>query len=132
MRYPVGVMADSLRLPLYASLLKAKELGAEAVQLSAVSGEFTYENYASTDVGRMELRGLLSRLGLRISAVCGDLGGRGFMIPEEKLCGTPSQVFTMIFKTRSSIFSSGFTKIWIYSVSSSLLRHAAFTATRSL
>lgn len=83
MRYPVGVMADSLRLPLYASLLKAKELGAEAVQLSAVSGEFTYENYASTDVGRMELRGLLSRLGLRISAVCGDLGGRGFMIPEE-------------------------------------------------
>ena len=83
MRFPVGIMADSLRLPLYASLMKAHELGAESVQLTAVSGEFTYENYASTDVGRMELRGLLSRLGLRISAVCGDFGGKGFMIPED-------------------------------------------------
>ena len=83
MKHPIGIMADSLRLPLYASLVKAKEIGADAVQLNAVSGEFTYENYACTDVARMELRGLFTRLGLKLSAVCGDFGGHGFMIPEE-------------------------------------------------
>ncbi len=71
-----GIIVDSLRLPLRESLTKAKELGADGVQISAVNGEMAPENLTAS--ARRELRDYIGSIGLEISALCGDLGGHGF------------------------------------------------------
>lgn len=77
----IGVITDSFRLPLKESLLKAKEVGAEGVQIYAVSGEMAPENLGPSK--RKELRSFIDSLGLEISALCGDLGGHGFQDKRE-------------------------------------------------
>lgn len=72
----IGIIVDSLQLPLRDGLAKAKELGADGVQIYAVKGEMAPENM--TSASRKELRRYLDLLGLEISALCGDLGGHGF------------------------------------------------------
>lgn len=72
----IGVISDSFQAGLKGGLVKAKEVGAEGVQIYAVSGEMTPENLTSTD--RKQLRSYIADLGLEISALCGDLGGHGF------------------------------------------------------
>jgi L-ribulose-5-phosphate 3-epimerase len=72
----IGIIVDSLRLPLHEGLKTAKELGAEGVQIYAVDGEMAPENL--TPAARKELKDYISSLGLEISALCGDLGGHGF------------------------------------------------------
>ncbi|MBM7587122.1 sugar phosphate isomerase/epimerase [Bacillus pakistanensis] len=72
----IGVIVDSLRLPLREGLKKAKEMGADGVQIYAVEGEMAPENLSS--IARKELKGYIDSLGLEISALCGDLGGFGF------------------------------------------------------
>lgn len=71
-----GIMVDSLRLGLREGLKKSKELGADGVQIYAVSGEMDPANLTPT--ARKELRQYIESLGLEISALCGDLGGHGF------------------------------------------------------
>jgi len=71
-----GIIVDSLRLPLREGLKKAKEMGADGVQIFAVKGEMDPENLSSAQ--RQELRRYIEDLGLEISALCGDLGGHGF------------------------------------------------------
>ncbi|AIQ18338.1 xylose isomerase [Paenibacillus sp. FSL H7-0357] len=73
---PIGIMVDSLRLNLRDGLVKAKELGADGVQIYAVEGEMDPENLSPRD--RKELKSYIESLGLRISALCGDLAGHGF------------------------------------------------------
>jgi sugar phosphate isomerase/epimerase len=73
---PIGIMVDSLRLNLRDGLAKAKELGADGVQIYAVEGEMDPENLSPRD--RKELKSYIESLGLRISALCGDLAGHGF------------------------------------------------------
>ena len=73
---PIGIMVDSLRLGLRDGLKKSKELGADGVQIYAVSGEMDPANL--TPRARKELRAYIASLDLQISALCGDLGGHGF------------------------------------------------------
>ncbi|UMV49361.1 sugar phosphate isomerase/epimerase [Paenibacillus macerans] len=72
----IGIIVDSLGLGVTEGLKKAKELGAEGVQIYAVSGEM--DPAALTAAKRKELRSYIEGLGLEISALCGDLGGHGF------------------------------------------------------
>ncbi|MFC0333752.1 sugar phosphate isomerase/epimerase family protein [Paenibacillus sepulcri] len=72
----IGVIVDSFNLGVRDGLLKAKEVGAEGVQIYAVSGEMDPANLSAED--RRELRSMIGGLGLDISALCGDLGGHGF------------------------------------------------------
>jgi L-ribulose-5-phosphate 3-epimerase len=76
MMNPIGIMVDSLRLGVRDGLKKAKELGADGVQIYAVSGEMDPSNLSPQ--ARKELKAYIESLGLSISALCGDLGGHGF------------------------------------------------------
>ncbi|MET3576150.1 sugar phosphate isomerase/epimerase family protein [Bhargavaea ullalensis] len=76
---PVGVITDNLRLPVREALVKAKEIGADGVQMYAVSGEL--EPSQMSPAKRRELTGFIAGLGLEVSAICGDLGGHGFQDP---------------------------------------------------
>lgn len=71
-----GIIVDSLRLPLHEGLQKAKELGADGVQIYAIKGAMDPDNLSSS--ARRELRAYIDDLGLDISALVGDLGGHGF------------------------------------------------------
>ncbi|MGN7299206.1 sugar phosphate isomerase/epimerase family protein [Ferdinandcohnia sp. SAFN-114] len=72
----IGIIVDSLKLPLLEGLKVAKEMGADGVQIYAVDGEMAPENLNSAT--RKELKSYIESLGLEISALCGDLGGLGF------------------------------------------------------
>ena len=56
-------------------------MGADGVQLYAVSGEMAPENLTPAQIA--EKKALLSRYGLAVSALCGDLGGHGFTRADE-------------------------------------------------
>ncbi|MBQ2750415.1 MAG: sugar phosphate isomerase/epimerase [Clostridia bacterium] len=81
MKFPLGIMADSLRLPIWDAVIKSAELGANGVQIYAVGGEFCFENIPDTK--RSQYKSLLGDLGISISALCGDFGGHGFQIPAD-------------------------------------------------
>lgn len=72
----IGVIVDSFGIGVREGLKKAKEVGAEGVQIYAVSGEMDPENLSPA--ARRELKSYIESLGLEISALCGDLGGHGF------------------------------------------------------
>ncbi|WP_019637323.1 sugar phosphate isomerase/epimerase family protein [Paenibacillus fonticola] len=72
----IGVIVDSFGVGVTEGLKKAKEVGAEGVQIYAVSGEM--DPAALTPAKRKELRSYIDGLGLEISALCGDLAGHGF------------------------------------------------------
>lgn len=77
----ISVMADSFRLGVLGGLDAAKGVGAGAVQISVG------ERGAVTDVWTKDFRReVIKRLdgnGLKVSAMCGDLGGHGFQNPGE-------------------------------------------------
>ncbi|UQZ83434.1 Inosose dehydratase [Paenibacillus konkukensis] len=72
----IGVIVDSFGIGVREGLKKAKEVGADGVQIYAVSGEM--DPAALTPSARKELKAFIASLGLDISALCGDLGGHGF------------------------------------------------------
>lgn len=72
----IGVIVDSFQVGVREGLKKAKEVGAEGVQIYAVSGEM--DPVALSEADRRELKAYIDDLGLEISALCGDLGGHGF------------------------------------------------------
>ncbi|GAA0134959.1 sugar phosphate isomerase/epimerase [Paenibacillus sp. YSY-4.3] len=72
----IGVIVDSFGVGVMEGLKKAKEVGAEGVQIYAVAGEM--DPAALTPAKRKELRSYIDGLGLEISALCGDLAGHGF------------------------------------------------------
>lgn len=72
----IGVIVDSFGVGVRQGLLKAKEVGADGVQIYAVSGEMDPDNLSTE--ARKELKEYIASLGLEISALCGDLGGHGF------------------------------------------------------
>ncbi|MFC3771290.1 sugar phosphate isomerase/epimerase family protein [Paenibacillus sp. GCM10012303] len=76
----IGVIVDSFGIGVREGLKKAKEVGAEGVQIYAVKGEMDPENLSPAD--RRELKSYIDSLGLEISALCGDLGGHGFQDKE--------------------------------------------------
>ncbi|TMV50194.1 sugar phosphate isomerase/epimerase [Paenibacillus mesophilus] len=72
----IGVIVDSFGIGVREGLKKAKEVGAQGVQIYAVKGEMDPENLSPA--ARRELKAYIESLGLEISALCGDLGGHGF------------------------------------------------------
>ncbi|WP_248927276.1 sugar phosphate isomerase/epimerase family protein [Paenibacillus hamazuiensis] len=72
----IGVMVDSFGVGVRQGLVKAREVGADGVQIYAVAGEM--DPRALTAADRRELKTYIEDLGLEVSALCGDLGGHGF------------------------------------------------------
>ncbi len=79
-KFPVGVIVDSFRLPIPEAVKKAKEIGADGFQIYCSHGDMAPENMTPAKIA--EFKKLVSDNGLVISALCGDLGGGGFMIKE--------------------------------------------------
>lgn len=77
----IGVIVDSFGVGVKQGLLKAKQLGADGVQIYAVKGEFDPANLSAA--ARKEWKDYISSLGLEISALVGDLGGHGFQDPAQ-------------------------------------------------
>ncbi len=77
----IGIMADSLKLGFRESIEKARELGAQGVQIYATEGEMAPENLTPALIAQK--RDIITSCGLCVSALCGDLGGHGFERPEE-------------------------------------------------
>ncbi len=78
-RFPIGVIVDSFRTDIRTAIRKAAELGAEGIQMYATKGDNSPE--CLTTAKRKELLDYVKSLGLRFSALCGDLG-EGFSNPE--------------------------------------------------
>lgn len=76
----IGVMVDSFRLNLKDGIKKAKEVGADGIQIYAVNGPMDPDNLNKAQ--RRELLDYIKSNGLVVSALCGDLGGHGFAIKE--------------------------------------------------
>ncbi|WP_411831505.1 sugar phosphate isomerase/epimerase family protein [Paenibacillus dokdonensis] len=76
MNNKIGVIVDSFRVGVREGLQRAKKVGAEGVQIYAVSGEMDPANLSEAQ--RKELKEYIASLGLEISALVGDLGGYGF------------------------------------------------------
>lgn len=77
----IGVMVDSFQLDLRAGIKKAKEVGADGIQIYAVAGAMEPEQLNQGQ--RKELLDFIKSNGLEVSALCGDFGGHGFLIEEE-------------------------------------------------
>ncbi|MEK4250542.1 sugar phosphate isomerase/epimerase family protein [Paenibacillus sp. FSL W7-1287] len=72
----IGVIVDSFGVGVKEGLIKAKQVGADGVQIYAVKGEWSPENLSAS--ARKEWKDYIASLGLEISALVGDLGGHGF------------------------------------------------------
>lgn len=81
--FNIGIMADSLKLGFAESMKKARELGADGVQIYATKGEMAPENLTPSLIA--EKRSIIEGNGLVVSALCGDLEGHGFQIAEENV-----------------------------------------------
>ena len=81
-RFSIGVMVDSFRLPIPEGIRKARDVGADGIQVYVVEGAMSAERLDAR--ARKELKAMIAAQGLEISAVCGDLGGHGFQIAAEK------------------------------------------------
>lgn len=77
----IGVIVDSFGVGVKQGLLKAKEVGADGVQIYAVKGEFDPTNLSAA--ARKEWKAYIASLGMEISALVGDLGGHGFQDPAQ-------------------------------------------------
>lgn len=71
-QFPIGVMLESFRLPTADALKKAASMGVQGIQMYCTNGEHAPENM--TPAKRRELLDMVKSLGLRFSAICGDLG----------------------------------------------------------
>ncbi len=78
--FPIGVIIDSFRCDLKEAVKKAAQVGANGIQVYASRGEMDPDNM--TAAKRKEFLDVVKSNGLVISALCGDLGGGGFTIPE--------------------------------------------------
>ncbi len=74
--FKIGIISDCLNLPFRESMEKCARLGADGVQIYAVSGDMSPENLSHADI--VERRNIIEGCGLTVSALCGDLGGHGF------------------------------------------------------
>ncbi len=77
LNFPIGVIINSFRTDTVTSVKKAAEVGAKGIQVYATKGEMAPEVLVGAK--RSEFKKLVEDNGLVISALCGDLGGGGFM-----------------------------------------------------
>lgn len=79
--FKIGVMVDSFRIGFKDAIKKARDVGANGIQVYATSGEMAPENLSANR--RKEILDMVKSSGLVISALCGDLGGHGFAVRED-------------------------------------------------
>ena len=70
--FPIGVLLDGFRLPVDEALDKAVQVGAQGIQVYATKGELAPENLVGAK--RAEFAHKVADHGLKISALCGDIG----------------------------------------------------------
>ena len=75
----IGIIVESLRCPLETGIARARELGAEGIQVYALSPGLDMLNDSPDKLKK--LRETAENNGLVFSAVCSDLGGHGFSDP---------------------------------------------------
>ncbi|MBQ7547152.1 MAG: sugar phosphate isomerase/epimerase [Clostridia bacterium] len=75
--FSIGVIIDSFRTDIPTAVQKAVAVGAQGIQVYATRGEMSPEVLVGAK--RREFLDLVKSHGLTISALCGDLGGGGFM-----------------------------------------------------
>lgn len=80
-RFKIGAMVDSFRLSTYEGVAKAKEIGADGIQVYVVGGDMTPDKLDAEK--RQAFKKYVADNGLQISALCGDLGGHGFQRENE-------------------------------------------------
>ncbi len=76
----IGVMVDSFKLGLIEGVKTARRMGAEGIQLYAVTGETAPDNMSKAK--RKEFLSFIKSEGITVTAVCGDPGGHGFADPK--------------------------------------------------
>ena len=76
-KFPIGIIINSFRTDIPTSVKKAAECGAQGIQVYSTHGEMAPENLSPEK--RREFLKLVKDNGLIISALCGDLGGGGFI-----------------------------------------------------
>lgn len=72
-RFSIGVLLESFRLPFAEAVEKAAQVGAEGLQIYTARGEMAPENITPADV--KEYRRIIADNGLKVAALCGDIGG---------------------------------------------------------
>lgn len=82
--FKIGVMTDSFRTTFVDALDKAKELGAQGVQMYVTEGDMFYKNL--TDERIEQAKRELADRGLVVSAICGDFGAMALK-PRRKTSG---------------------------------------------
>ena len=81
MDFKIGVLADGFQLPFEQAIAESAKLGIDGVQIYAVSGDLAPDQV--TPAILKEKKNILNAYGIKISAICGDLGGHGFENKEE-------------------------------------------------
>ena len=76
-KFPIGIIIDSFRTDIPTAVKKAAECGAQGIQVYSTRGEMAPENLSPEK--RKEFLKLVKDNGLIVSALCGDLGGGGFI-----------------------------------------------------
>ncbi len=76
-KFPIGVIIDSFRTDIPTAVKKAADCGAQGIQVYATRGEMAPDNLVGAK--RKEFLDLVKSNGLVVSALCGDLGGGGFI-----------------------------------------------------
>ncbi len=76
-KFPVGVIINSFRTDIPTAVKKAAAVGAQGIQVYATRGEMSPLELVGNK--RKEFLDLVKSNGLVISALCGDLGGGGFI-----------------------------------------------------
>lgn len=76
-KFPIGIIIDSFRTDIPTAVKKAAECGAQGIQVYSTRGEMAPENLTAEK--RKEFLKLVKDNGLTVSALCGDLGGGGFI-----------------------------------------------------
>lgn len=77
----VGVITDCFKKSLEESIVEAKALGLQGVQIYATTG--TFSPSVLTSEQKAMYKKLLKDNGLVVSALCGDMGGHGFEIEKD-------------------------------------------------
>ncbi len=75
--FPIGVIIDSFRTDIPTAVKKAADSGAQGIQVYATRGAMSPDELVGAK--RKEFLDIVKSNGLVISALCGDLGGGGFI-----------------------------------------------------